>query len=55
MHPFSELVVRFTLKKDNLFKLKTKHEIAQLDTLNIVLNVEEAFQNYQLHFQLFGK
>ena len=55
MHPFSELRGKFTLNKDNLFKLHNKHEFAQLGRLNIVLNLEEAFYNSQLHSQLFGK
>ena len=42
MHPFSVVVVKFTLNKDNLFKLNTKHEFVQLDRLNIMLNVEDA-------------
>ena len=55
MHPFSILGVKFTLNKDNLFKLNTKHEFAQLDRLNIVLNMKEEFQDSVLHSQLFGK
>ena len=55
MQPFSEVWVKFTLNKDNLFKLHNKHEFAQLGRLNIVLNLEEAFYNSQLHSQLFGK
>ena len=51
--PLSVLGIIFTLNKDNLFKLNTKHEFAQLDSLNIVLNMEEIFQNSQLHFNLF--
>ena len=49
MHPFSEDWVKFTLNKDNLFMLQNKHEFAQLGRLNIVLNLEEAFYNSQLH------
>ena len=43
MHPLSVLGVKFTLNKDNLFKLNNKHKFAQLGRLNIVLMVEEAF------------
>ena len=45
MHPFSEVCVKFTLNKDNIFKLYNKHEFAQLGMLNIVLNLELAFYN----------
>ena len=34
--------VGFTENKDNLFKLNTKDEYAQLYSLNIVINVAEA-------------
>ena len=55
IHSFSVLGVKFTLNKDNLFKLNNRHEFAQLGRLNIVLKMEEAFYNSQLHSQLFGK
>ena len=44
MHPFSVFRVKYTLSKDNVFKLNIKHEFVQLDRLNIKLNVEEAFK-----------
>ena len=55
MLPFSKVWLKLTLNKDNLFKLHNKHEFAQLGRLNIVLDLEEAFYNSQLHSQLFGK
>ena len=53
MHPFSILLVKFTLNKDNLFKLFMKHKLPQLDRLNIVLNMKEVYQNSTLYSQLF--
>ena len=45
MNHFLALWVKFTLNKDNLFKLNNKHKFAQLGRLNTLITVEEAFLN----------
>ena len=42
MHLFS-MWCHIYYKKDTLIQLNTKHEFAQINRLNIVINVEEAF------------
>ena len=43
MHCFSVIGVQFTLNKDNLFNLNTKHEFAHLGRLHMVLYLGRHF------------